>query len=489
MRVLFKRMFWISATFLLVWMVVIFYWKSSSRLPAQSELVLYLGMLPLVLIGAGWAIAKGIAHQSSLPVDGASTNKSTADEKAAELALQKSSEERNWYLNIINTSLQTSVGSSTADVLAKLKDLGIQAELDPELKNEEGFPVFSARIADLDVTDTSIALEEWAKPAGPETIDWTDAQLRALHLASVSVEEITVFASTHPAVLRYLQQQDVGRSSNLDAVPNLRLVLIWPKHWDSAHQSAASSWIKTLVAQHGWPEDKVVVVNSMTASVGPIELLDQISVFSGRTQTPSVGILLACDSAIDQNEVDALMSAGKLFGAKNPSGNKPGEVSAALLFGDSVQSRMFGDIQLSTLHRASWSARGKSADERGKVSDELLSSVIAQALESSKITSQQIMCVSSDNDQKVSREAELAQTMTVNFPELDLLKDTVKVAQACGIQSHATTVAALCIAHQHVVDDQMPAVSVSLQDPFLRAAVVITATPAVLSEALCTPAC
>jgi hypothetical protein len=482
MRVFFKRLLWISATFLFVWLVVIFYWKSSSRLPAQSELVLYLGVLPLVLLGTGWAIGKGINYRTKSSVDGAPVNKTKTDAKAAELAEQKNTEERSWSLAIVSTSLQTAAGTSSADVLAKLKDSGIDAELDPELINEEGFPVFSARIADLNVTDTSTALEEWAKSTSTTNIRWGDAQLRALHLANLSLQEITVFASSHPSIARYLEQQELGRPSNEDAVPNLRLVLIWPKHWDAAHQAAASSWARTLVVQNGWPENRILVADTAPVDVGPIELLDQISVFAGRTQTPALGVLLACESGIDQNEVDTLVAQGNLFSGKNPAGNKPGEVSASLLFADTTLSRMFGNTQLSTLHRASWSARGKSADERGKVTAEVLSSVIEQALETSKIKPQQIKCVSSDNDHRVSREAELAQAMTANLPELDILKDAVKVAQACGVNSHATTAAALCIAHQHVIDEQMPAVCISLRDPFSRAAVVMTVAPAVLSE-------
>ena len=228
-----------------------------------------------------------------------------------------------------------------------------------------------------------------------------------------------------------------------------------------------------MVVQQGWPESRIFMPQSSPDQASPIELLDQICLKAGRTQLPTVGILMACDSSIDQDEVDALTSAGRLFGGKNTGGIKPGEVVAGLLFADPKQARLFGQEVVSKLHRASWGQRDKSADERGKISADLLGTVVTQALATGKVDAKQLKFISADNDHKPNREAELAQMFNATLPELDCLKDAAKVAQTCGSVQHALSTAALCIAHQYVIDEKLPAVCVSLQAPFLRAAVAL----------------
>ena len=473
MRLWLKPLLWISATFVVVWMAAIFYWQNTTRMPAQSELLIYLGALPLVLIGVGWGVHKAIYYQSAPPTDSAVAAKLKGDEREAEKAHQEV-QQRGWHLNIVAAALQTSAGNSASEVLAKLKSNDVQPELDPELKNDEGFAVFSARIADLDFADTQEALQEWAKTGNFSELQWSPAQLRALHLASSSLEELTAVASMHPEVSLFQQRLEQGRTA-ADAVPNLMLIVLWPQRWDKSHQLAASHWIKTLATQHGWPEQRISLHEVMPAQSSPFELLDQMCLIAGKTQIPAVGILLACDSGIDQDEVDSLISHGHLFGGKTPGGNRPGEVAAGLLIADERQSRLFENVPHSKLNRASWGLREKSADERGKISSELLNTVVAQALSTAKLGAELVKFVSADNDHNPNREAELAQMLNVALPDLDCVKDAAKVAQTCGSAKHALTTAALCVAHQHVVDEQLPAMCVSLNSPFMRGAVVLTA--------------
>lgn len=476
MQLWLKQVLWVSATFIAVWLAAVFYWQSTARLPAQSELLIYLGLLPLALIGVGWGINKAISHESAPTADKTAAAKLKAGEDDAKRAQQQAEQQRSWYLNILASSLQTSAGSTTADVLAKLKDGEVQAELDPELKNEDGFAVFSARIADLDVTNSLDAFNEWAVASGLSELQWSEAQLRALHLASTGFVELTQAAASHCEVQLFQQRAEHGRSRTAadELVPNLQLMTLWPQGWEKPNQLAASSWLRSLAIQHGWPERRILANEPSLTQANPLELVDQICLQAGRTQIPTGGILTACDCGIDQNAVDALTSRGQLFGGKNTGGSKPGEVAAGLLFADKQQGRLFGQPNFSKLHRASWALREKSADERGKISADLLSTVLVKALKTGKVDPQRLKFVSADNDHKPAREAELAQMFSSTLPDLDFLKDGVKVAQTCGSAHHALTVAALCIAHQYVVNEQLPAVCVRLQAPFFRAAVALS---------------
>ena len=185
--------------------------------------------------------------------------------------------------------------------------------------------------------------------------------------------------------------------------------------------------------------------------------------------------VLTCDSDIDQYEVDALISRGQPFGGKRPAGCKPAEIAEALRLADGNQSRLFSEKELSELHRASLGFRKKSVDGRGTISVEMLGSVSPQAVQTCGNAIESIQFVSSDSDHQPNRQAEFAQIFYAKLPNLDCLKDAVKVAQTCGSNQRTLTSAALCLAHQYGVDEKLQTVFTSLQAAFLRAAVVLTA--------------
>lgn len=476
MRTLLKSLMWLGAIFLIVWISVVLYWQSTTRLPSETDLLLYLGVLPLAIAGLAWGGYKLATREPKPASPDQAAGKDKAAAAAADVARQGAEQEKAWTMNIVAASVQAPAGSTAADVLAKLKKGPIEAELDPELKNEDGFPVFSSRIADLDVSETQDAFTDWLKNSSQSDLAWSENQYRALHLAGLSVRELTNLVVQHADLVQYLQLQEAGRNQHkVDAVVPLRLVLIWPQYWLASHQSAASDWVKNLVAEQGWPDSRIIVQVGKTDTVHPMALLDHITVTSRRGQLPTLGIMLACQSGIDQEYVDALSAKGHLFSGKNSSGSMPGELAAAFIFADDKHAKLLGDLPVTALHRASWAAREKSADEAGRVTATLLGDVVGLALESAKLDITKIKHVITDNDHRPSRQAELAEMLTAKFPDLDCNKDTYKTAQACGGAQHATTVAALCVAHQYVVDEKTSVVCTSLHDSHLRAAVVMSA--------------
>jgi hypothetical protein len=478
MRTLLKRLMWLGAIFLIVWIAVVLYWQSTTRLPSETDLLLYLGVLPLAIAGLAWGGYKLATREPKPASPDQAAGKDKAAAAAADVARQGAEQEKAWTMNIVAASVQAPAGSTAADVLAKLKEGPIEAELDPELKNEDGFPVFSSRIADLDVSETQDTFTEWLKNTSQPDLAWSENQYRALHLAGLSMRELLNVVAQHTDLVQYLQLQEDGRNQHkVDAVVPLRLVLIWPAYWPASHQSAASDWVKDMVAEQGWPDAKIIVQAGKSGkadTVHPVALLDHITVTSRRGQLPTLGIMLACQSGIDQEYVDALAAKNKLFSGKNSSGTMPGELAAGFIFADDKHAKLLGDLPATVLHRASWAARDKSADEAGRVTATLLGDVVGLALESAKLDITKIKHVITDNDHKPSRQAELAEMLTAKFPDLDCNKDTYKTAQACGGAQHATTVAAICVAHQYVVDEKTSVMCTSLHDAHLRAAVVMS---------------
>lgn len=472
MRTWLTRLGWLAGIFLLVWLCIIIYWQGTAHMPSEGDLVLYLGVLPLAIAGTGWLLFTAATRPAKTPDVPANIGSQDPISQA-----QTAEAERGWTLQIVATSLQTSVGATTPDVLGALQAGPIQFELDPELKNDEGFPVFAARIADLDDADTQEALAEWQQTSPHPGLPWSEGQYRALHLAAASVNELASQVVQHPQALLFAGLQAEGRAPREDTVPSLRLITLWPREWTDPHQLLASNWIKSLVVAQGWPAHRVIVQGATQEQSNPIALLDSICTGAYRTKTPTLGILVACDSGIEQEYVDALAAQGKLFSGQNMQGRRPGEVAAALLFADATQSVLIGEGPFSNLHRASWASRDKSADERGRISAELLGRLVGLALDASKVDATKIMLISADHDHHPSRESELAEMLVEKFPELDVAKDAVKVAQACGSMHQVTTTAALCLAHQYVLDEQLPVLCASLHDPFWRAAVVLNLSP------------
>lgn len=477
-----KRLLWMVAVFAVVWLAVIIYWQGTARMPSGLDLALYMGVVPLVLFGAGWALhsvatsppAKPVATPTATPEQGAAVA-AQANQKLIE-------QERSWSLGIVACALHTPSGASAAEVMATLQEGSVPQVLDEELITLAGFPVFAARVADMQCTPTEESLAQWQLAGNAADLAWSPRQYRALHLAALALEELASKAVEHPAVQQYAANLAAGRRADETAVLPLRLILLWPGSWSAEHQAAASTWAHSLVVGAGWPAQRVLVQANNAVQQDPIALLDFVTVTAHKAQLPTVGLLVACDSGIDQDFVDALQEKDMLYGGKSPQGVRPGELAAGLLFADAQQCQLLGEGPFAQLHRASWSSRDKSADAKGRTSSELLTTVANLALETAKLVPEDIAVLCADNDHKSSREAELAEVLNARFAELDATKDVMKVAQVSGSLQHVNTAATLCVAHQYVMDAQLPTLCMSLHDPLWRAAVVLSVLPDVNGE-------
>jgi len=466
MRLLLTRFLLLGLVIGVAWLGVVGYWQTTAHTPTETDMLLYLVVAPLVIVGVVWGGYKLFsAPAAAAPQADAAAPASSAAGRADAI-------ERTWTLNVLATSLRTSAGASASDVLSALTSGDVQSELDSELKNQEGFPIFSARVPELDTTEFKSTFGEWLQQSPHATTQWTAVQYRAMLLATQSMDELSTMAASHPEVQQLLAVQ--GRQPKDDTVPCLRVVGLFPVVWSDDCRQAAADWLKFRVIQNGWPAHRVLTQVTLPETTGAIEVIDALIVNAHRTKSPMIGIVLSCDSAIDQEQVDLLDARGALFGGKNMTGSRPGEAVAALLLADSMQSQLMGLDGCSRIHRAAWAKRDKSADERGKVSADLLASVVGSALEAGSLAVADVKLISADNDHKPARESEIAEMVSATFSDLDLAKDVVKVAQACGSVQQVGTVAALCLAHQHVVDEQVPSLCASLYDPFWRAAVLLT---------------
>ena len=141
----------------LVWVGVLWYWQATSRDMSPEDIVLYLGLLPLVVFGlvllARWALRAAVA--SAVAKEAAAAQAPTGASPAPTSAGQQ---ERHAAFKLLASGLSCSAGQSAREVAGALADGAPRPAPDKVLRDDEGLPVICARIEPL---DTAPLQEAW----------------------------------------------------------------------------------------------------------------------------------------------------------------------------------------------------------------------------------------------------------------------------------------------------------------------------------------
>src|SRR5471032_827957 len=136
------------------WLGAVWYWRANNRVPATDDLVLYLLVLPLALLAVFW-LGQKIYRAASAPAAGAATGDAAAqNETPAEPT-------RGPSLSLVAAAMRAPHGVSPSELSATLADDSPRPELDPELIDAYGYPIMSARIADLDTEALRAEMSDW----------------------------------------------------------------------------------------------------------------------------------------------------------------------------------------------------------------------------------------------------------------------------------------------------------------------------------------
>lgn len=151
-------------TLAIVWGLVLAWWQSNDYAPSTIDLVLYLGAIPLALIGGYWLLRGFIEHlKAPLPVAKPNVQSAVDDDPLSGARARTAAAERSFSLCLVDAWLNVPAGASADDVVAAL-EAGKPPEPSAQLTDEAGFPVFVAEVKDIDADGMAERLLAEADP-------------------------------------------------------------------------------------------------------------------------------------------------------------------------------------------------------------------------------------------------------------------------------------------------------------------------------------
>jgi hypothetical protein len=452
------------------WGGAIWFWRETNRMPASSELALYMLVLPLALLAAWW-LGRKAWDRVSVPAmaGGAATPLPAAAEPPAAAPLPPA-------LAIAATAVRAPHGDSVAELRAALAGNRARPGLDPELYDDDGYPILSARLPEAGHTALREELEQWRRLQALDDPRFDLAQWRALSAASAVLTELVAHACSHPQLAAWLDQQHLRMQGRLppDAVPAaappaLRIQALWPDEWRPAQRQLATQWLRHLASEAGWPQQLLAAPeqdNNDDAGRALAALLAHCS----EARQPCLAIVIAAGSHLSEEGVSRLANQDALFTSARPQGLIPGEGAAGLLLADAAGARL--DAR-SVLQAVATGRRASSADDVKRDTDTSLAAIATQVLHDGQASPEAIAVVTADTGHRTSRVTELMRVVTAAMPQLDPGADVIGVGASCGSCGAVTWLTALAVADAEAQDRAAPVLCVGNEDPYRRYAALL----------------
>ncbi|MDB5906507.1 MAG: hypothetical protein JWP34_621 [Massilia sp.] len=448
---------WIGATVMSIavfagcWTASVLYWRTSGAAPSDMAIGQLLLGLPAAILLALWlgkkALEKRVDARASQPAGHAAA--AAAQGQPALLPA------------IVAAALRLRGGDSLEELAESLRTNAAPCELDYELTDDAGYPVLSGRVESCDPAPAREVMTAWLAQSGMAGLDFSDEQWRALSMGGAVVAELTQHALVHPLLPDFLAAAPDERSAI--ALPVLYLQLVLPAEWQARQREAATGWLLHLVAEQGWPEQRLL----------PAAPDAGFTLVGTLVSSPALALLVACASHVGDDTVFDWSERGILFSGRNPRGQVPGEGAAGVLLADATQAALLAPDGHSTLHGACGGQRALSADARGNINSELLAGLCKQALKESKTEPAAVATVCADADMRPSRIGELMGVASMLLPELDLAARMISVGACCGTAGAVGPLAALALAHHAALAGDGPVLCVSNSDSLYRCALMV----------------
>ncbi|MGE8616447.1 MAG: hypothetical protein ACN6O0_01370 [Achromobacter spanius] len=453
---LLKKSLLVLALFAVVWLAVIIWWQESRTLPTGVDIGLYLFALPLAVLGALWLGAKAVrAARAPKPQPLASAP--ATEEAPAALA----------KLRIVAVAARAAAGPDAAGIAEALAEQQ-RPELDPELKTLQGFPVFAARVPQLDDVELYAAARERGAPA--EALATAGLRATAL-LADIAA---TLTNDAH----RRVTELDVPARD--EDWPLLRFDIVLPASWPQAARERARAQV--LAAAGVWPDTRVSATEHSARDAMAVDMLlrELASAAGSAADAPTWRIVLAADGYVDQDLVAQWDADAMLLTHANPQGRVPGEAAAGVLLGQThatstTSTASAADATDVHVALSSVTHRQKPADARGAQAEPALADLTRDLMQRAAIAPDSVIHVISDADHRGSRPLEALNVASQLFEHLDTAKDCHAVGVACGHTGVAASLLTLAVASEACMqsESQPAVVTLTLQDPALRCASLV----------------
>lgn len=457
----------LAVVFILVWCLVVFYWRATDANPSPTDLALYLGALPLGLVGSYWLLRKGIERLKR-----PATPAAAADGQTATAAVEGAAP-ANFVLELIASAIQVPAGSSGDEVAQALVEPK-RPELHPQFKDGAGLPVLAAQVEALDTDALADALATLVNDGGPGLL-FPDERLRALALIDPVADELLLAAleamppADEPAPVS-------GRAPPPPPSTALRVQLLLPGSWPLAARQAAADWLLQKALATGFDATAVAIESLPVTAVADVWKTITATGQPPRDTPPvPMTLLLAADSQIGEASVERLGAQGRLLNPRRQEGLIPGEAAAGvLLTTPALRPPSLAQNPLPQLHRLAWQRRNGNATQ-GKAAASQLGALMQQSLAGVEGAAEKIAAVVSDADHRPSRATALAGAVSAVLPELDPTQKCLSLGVACGDVGIAALLALIAIAAAQSAADGAEVMVIGLGDDTLG---TLTVTPA-----------
>jgi hypothetical protein len=363
-------------------------------------------------------------------------------------------------LAILAAALRAPHGASPEELAAAIAGNKARPDLDPELVDDEGFPITSARCDAAVDAAVHEEITEWLVLSGMAELHWSDAEWRALILGTAVVRDLAGEA------LAQLMPQE-------GAAPQLRLLPILPSNWTVEQRQAAGLWFRHTVAQFGWPVEHVTGVDvAFEPGTAPSAVLhSQFAPSNAASPLRQASIVIACESNIDQETVDTWATNKTLFTPTQPQGFVPGEGASGLLMTSLDYAQSLPEATFTLLDPLKEARLPSSADENRRPDATLLSSLAQQACQDLDLAN--VGMIAADAGQRIYRVRELMAIASSTFPHLDDRTDVACVGISSGRCGAVPSMTALALAQHQAGPRGAPVLYVINEEPHVCYAALV----------------
>ncbi|WP_066337767.1 hypothetical protein [Azohydromonas lata] len=470
MRSLLKHLLLLAALGLATWAVVLGTWYAQRRVVGLDDVLQYLLVLPLLLFAGVLVLRKWPLDKTATPPAPSADGKAAADTADA---VPSAGTGADAALPLLAAWVHTPAGADVSTLLAALAEGQPRPRPDPLLRDQDGLPMLTARIAALDLAAVQA---DWPAQDAPPP---SPAALRALAALSPLLDQAAQALA------------DASPSDMTGPAPTLHVLAHWPAEWSEAQAQAAQTWLAqrlSTLAPAG-----LAGAADLRPLRGGGALLEQAQ--TRLTALRRAGrdarlLLLACHSDLDDEALQRLEREGRLYALPlRPRGLMPGEAAAALLLStraDDAPAPPSDDATsaLAPVHlRALRFQPCPPADHARRPLDAAapLQVLLDGALRACGMDAAALACLSTDADQHGDAATALYALAQSALPHLDPMDDLHLAGTCCGHTGAVAPLLALAAAWGRCAVSGTPAAALSLTGDEYRMAAILAPDASALS--------
>ena len=476
-----------------VWIAVLWRWEATSRDMNTPDIVVYLGLLPLTVFGLAlllrWAWRGAAARQTAAAAAAAVAASANAG-PAVPAAMSNDESRRHSTVQLLAAHLLCAAGATPSELLAAAKEGKPRPALDPELRDDDGLPVFTARLPDLDLESVEPLLGSRLDAVRAQRAEWSAAELpehRLRALAALQPVLLEAARSLLPWHKRFEVEPPAGLSERPDRTERterkVRVLLGWPADWSEFDQEvgrAFATGVLATISTDELPAQTFVLTTLAGSGEALILQADRLLQTLARDGRDDPVLVAACHSAIGADAVAALDRQGQLFSsARSPRGRMPAEAAAALVLAAADWPAAPGGdgAPPSHLHRPALVVRDKPVDAPGRIDPATAVLAMEQALATSQQVAGGIGGLVSDADQHTARSAELHGGALAVLPHLDASEDLRLLGTVTGAVDAVGALLVLACAAAQAQAADAPCLALACGDPLARLSLVALPGP------------